>query len=198
MVYRSDCRYLQYTFLSLCQFFSRENGQNTRQLEVRHFRMIWKWSPTSYYARKALTVSGELLDLLTNKWLYKRRRRRWKTRKVQCDAQFNTRARTFCLFVFLAVVYKILCLKRFFSWRRSLNLMVTAGPLSMEPSLWVDFSVIFSGHGTEVPWFPEVFPLEVLERRRRERAKSNAREPLGTHVRYFERADPIRSRFEEG
>ena len=34
------CR-IQYTFWSLCHFFfSRENGQSTRILEVRHFRMI--------------------------------------------------------------------------------------------------------------------------------------------------------------
>ena len=35
--------HIQYTFLSLCQFFSRENGQNTKILEVRHFSMIRKW-----------------------------------------------------------------------------------------------------------------------------------------------------------
>ena len=34
--------HIQYTFLSLCQFVSRENGQNTTILEVRHFRMIRK------------------------------------------------------------------------------------------------------------------------------------------------------------
>ena len=41
VVYRSDCRYLPYSsrvFLSLCQYRSRENGQNTKILEVRHFR----------------------------------------------------------------------------------------------------------------------------------------------------------------
>ena len=38
--------YIQYTFLSLCQFLSRENGQNTKILEVHHFRMIRKWPPT--------------------------------------------------------------------------------------------------------------------------------------------------------
>ena len=38
--------HIQYTFLSLCQFVSRENGQNTKILEVRHFRMIRKWLPT--------------------------------------------------------------------------------------------------------------------------------------------------------
>ena len=38
--------HIQYTFLSLCQFFSRENGQNTKILEVRHFRMTWEWLPT--------------------------------------------------------------------------------------------------------------------------------------------------------
>ena len=31
--------HIQYPFLSLCQFFSRENGQNTKILEVRHF--LW-------------------------------------------------------------------------------------------------------------------------------------------------------------
>ena len=39
--YQSGCCYLQYhsqyTFLSLCQFFSRENRQNMKILEVRHF-----------------------------------------------------------------------------------------------------------------------------------------------------------------
>ena len=34
--------HIQYTFLSLCQCFSRENGQNTKILEVRHFRTIRK------------------------------------------------------------------------------------------------------------------------------------------------------------
>ena len=38
--------HIQYTFRSLWQFFSRENGQNTKILEVRHFRMIRKWPPT--------------------------------------------------------------------------------------------------------------------------------------------------------
>ena len=50
VVYRSDCRYLPYSsrvFLSLCQYRSRENGQNTKILEVRHFRMIRKWPPTA-------------------------------------------------------------------------------------------------------------------------------------------------------
>ena len=32
--------HIQYTFLSLCQFVSRENGQNRKILEIRHFRMI--------------------------------------------------------------------------------------------------------------------------------------------------------------
>ena len=32
--------HIQCTFLSLCQFFSRENGQNTKILEARYFRMI--------------------------------------------------------------------------------------------------------------------------------------------------------------
>ena len=32
--------HIQYTFRSLWQFFSRENGQNTKILEVSHFRMI--------------------------------------------------------------------------------------------------------------------------------------------------------------
>ena len=47
MIYRSVATCLiQYTFLSLCQLFSRENGQNTKILEVRHFCMIQKWPPT--------------------------------------------------------------------------------------------------------------------------------------------------------
>ena len=32
--------HIQYTFLSLCQFVSRENGQNRKILKVCHFRMI--------------------------------------------------------------------------------------------------------------------------------------------------------------
>ena len=36
--------HIQYTFLIF--FFSRENGQNTKILEVRHFRVIRKWPPT--------------------------------------------------------------------------------------------------------------------------------------------------------
>ena len=32
--------HIQYTFLSLCQFVSRENRRKTKILEVRHFRMI--------------------------------------------------------------------------------------------------------------------------------------------------------------
>ena len=32
--------HIQYSFLSLCQFFSQENGQNMKILKVRHFRMI--------------------------------------------------------------------------------------------------------------------------------------------------------------
>ena len=32
-------RHIQYTFLSLCQFVSRENGQNTKILEGYHFRI---------------------------------------------------------------------------------------------------------------------------------------------------------------
>ena len=39
--------HIQYTFLSLCQYFSRENGQNTKILEGRHFRIIRKWPPTA-------------------------------------------------------------------------------------------------------------------------------------------------------
>ena len=35
--------HIQYTFLSLCQVCSRENGQNTKILEVRYFRMLRKW-----------------------------------------------------------------------------------------------------------------------------------------------------------
>ena len=37
--------HIQYTFLSLCQFIPRENGHNTKILEVRHFCMIQKWPP---------------------------------------------------------------------------------------------------------------------------------------------------------
>ena len=38
--------HIQYTFLSLCNvFLPRENGQNTKILEVRHFRTIRKWPP---------------------------------------------------------------------------------------------------------------------------------------------------------
>ena len=42
MVYRSDCRYLPYSipFFEFMAIFSRENGQNTRLFEVRHFSMI--------------------------------------------------------------------------------------------------------------------------------------------------------------
>ena len=43
--------HIQYTFLSLCQFFSGENGQNTKILEVRHIRMTWKWPPTFINAK---------------------------------------------------------------------------------------------------------------------------------------------------
>ena len=32
-------------FNRVCQLFSGENGQNTKILEGRHFRMIWKWPP---------------------------------------------------------------------------------------------------------------------------------------------------------
>ena len=39
--------HIHYSFLSLCQYFSRENGQNTKILDVRHFRMIGKWPPTA-------------------------------------------------------------------------------------------------------------------------------------------------------
>ena len=38
--------HIQYAFLSLCRFFPRENGQNMKILEVRHFRVILKWPPT--------------------------------------------------------------------------------------------------------------------------------------------------------
>ena len=38
--------HIRYTFLSLCKFFSRENGQNTRILEVGHFCMARKWPST--------------------------------------------------------------------------------------------------------------------------------------------------------
>ena len=43
--------HIQYTFLSLCQFFLRENGEkNTKILKVRHFRIIRKW-PSSVIRR---------------------------------------------------------------------------------------------------------------------------------------------------
>ena len=38
--------HIQYTFLSLCPFLSRENRQNTKILEDRNFHMIQKWPPT--------------------------------------------------------------------------------------------------------------------------------------------------------
>ena len=44
MVYRSDCHYLPYS-IHFSEFISRVNGQNTKILEVRHFRMIRKWPP---------------------------------------------------------------------------------------------------------------------------------------------------------
>ena len=37
--------HIWYTFLSLCQIFSQENGQNTKILKVSHFHMIRKWLP---------------------------------------------------------------------------------------------------------------------------------------------------------
>ena len=44
---------------------------------------------------------------------------------------------------------------------------------------------------------PGVFSLsEAPKVRTSGEAKTNAREPLAAHVRFFERADPIRSRFE--
>ena len=50
----------------------------------------------------------------------------------------------------------------------------------------------FSVKATDIVlWYPEVFSLmnEHVAKRR------NTREPLGAHVRSFERADPIRSRY---
>ena len=46
--------HIQYTFLSLCQFISRENGQNRKihVLEVLHFCMTWKCLPTFLYDMK--------------------------------------------------------------------------------------------------------------------------------------------------
>ena len=35
--------HIQDTFLSLCHSYPRENRQNTRILEVCHFRVIWQW-----------------------------------------------------------------------------------------------------------------------------------------------------------
>ena len=48
-VYWCHCRYLPYSinFSEFISFFSlRENRQNTKILEVRHFRMIRNWPPT--------------------------------------------------------------------------------------------------------------------------------------------------------
>ena len=49
VVYWCHCRYLPYSinFSEFISFFSlRENRQNTKILEVRHFRMIRNWPPT--------------------------------------------------------------------------------------------------------------------------------------------------------
>ena len=53
----ATCR-IQYTFLSLCQFCSWENGQNTTILKVRHFRMIRKCPLT--VTRRINTERGSL------------------------------------------------------------------------------------------------------------------------------------------
>ena len=50
MVYQSDCCYLPYSIhfsAFMPKTISRENGQNTKILQVRHFCMIWKWLPTN-------------------------------------------------------------------------------------------------------------------------------------------------------
>ena len=46
----------KYTFLSLCQLFSRENGQNMKILEVHHFGMRRKWPPMVNTERTSLNV----------------------------------------------------------------------------------------------------------------------------------------------
>ena len=45
MVYQSDCCYLPYSmhFSGFMSIFTRENGQNMKIFEVRHFHMIRKW-----------------------------------------------------------------------------------------------------------------------------------------------------------
>ena len=40
LIWLSLPSHIQHTFLRLCQCFSRENGQNTKILKIRHFRMI--------------------------------------------------------------------------------------------------------------------------------------------------------------
>ena len=64
--YRSDCCYLPYSihFSSLCRFISAENGQKTKILEVRRFRMIPKWPPTVTRPRKALTLRASQTVIL--------------------------------------------------------------------------------------------------------------------------------------
>ena len=46
--------HIQYTFLSLYQFVSRENGQNTKIFEVHHFFYDMKIVADCYQVRKAL------------------------------------------------------------------------------------------------------------------------------------------------
>ena len=51
---------------------------------------------------------------------------------------------------------------------------------------------ICGGLSKTLPWNPEVFSL-MNEREVKPEAKLNTREPLGAHVRSFERTDPLRS-----
>ena len=52
--------HIQYTFLSLCQFFSRVNGQNTRILEVRHF--VW------YKNGRRRLLAAQSINTGTSRW----------------------------------------------------------------------------------------------------------------------------------
>ena len=56
---RATC-HIQHTFLSLCQFVLRENGQNTQI--VRHFLMIRNW-PLTFTKRAKLNTEKALLVL---------------------------------------------------------------------------------------------------------------------------------------
>ena len=72
-----ECRYLPYSIYFsefMPFFFSRENGQNTKTLEARHFRMIRRWPLTvirrnteraSFSNRKALSTSTRYSELFS-------------------------------------------------------------------------------------------------------------------------------------